>query len=367
VIFTVLSVATAFAIFTVLATIEQGLDGKVSLTSAQRLDTSPTMNIPLPLNYVATIRAIPGIAEITYQQGYDGYFQDPKKGVTVLAFGVPSVLKVYPEFAIPAGQQKTFVHDRQGAVAGEVLMRKMGWHIGETVPIQGGPPQKNGSTTWMFHIDGAYRTDLPAGYREFFLIDYDYFNEGLAASPIKDTVQQITTLVDDPKNMDRVAHAIDAKFTNSSPDTRTESEQQETISALRQFGDVGSIITYVGIAVFASMLLITGNTMTNSVRERMGEFAMMRALGFGRLQLAFIVFREAAILIGTGAGLGVLAGWGLSKLMEPVMTPVLRGFAMSWTAVLFAALFALLFALVTGFLPGRRVAHLQVATALRRA
>jgi putative ABC transport system permease protein len=367
VIFTVLSVATAFAIFTILATIEEGLNGKVSLASAQRLDTSPTMNIPLPVSYVVTIRSVPGIADLTYQAGFDGYFQNPDKGVGVLAFAVPSVLKIYPEFSIPPEQKNAFLHDRGGAVAGDVLMRKMGWHVGETVPIQGGPPQTNGSTTWVFHIDGTYRTDLPAGYQEFFLVNYDYFNEGLAASPIKDTVQQITTLVDDPKNVDRVAHTIDARFTNSSPDTRTESEQQETMSALRQFGDVGSIITYVGIAVFASMLLITGNTMANSVRERMNEFAMMRALGFGRLQVAFIVFREAAILIGTGASLGVLAGWSLGKLMEPIMTPVLRGFAMPWTAVVLAAALALLFALATGCLPGRRVANLEIATTLRRA
>ena len=367
VIFTVLSVTTAFAIFTILATINEGMNGKMSLASAQRLDTSPTMNIALPVSYAATIRSIPGVADITYEAGFDGYFQDPKKGISVLAFAVPSVLKVYPEFSIPADQQTTFLHDREGAIVGEVLARKMGWHVGETVPIQGGLAQKNGSTTWMFHIDGTYRTDLPSGYQEFFLVNYDYFNEGLAASPIKDTVGQITTLVDDPKNIGRVAHMIDARFTNSTPDTRTESEQQETMSALRQFGDVGSIITYVGIAVFASMLLITGNTMANSVRERMNQFAMMRALGFGRLQVAFIVFREAAILIGAGATLGVLAGWGVSKLMEPIMAPVLRGFAMPWTAVVIAAALALLFALATGCIPGRRVANLEIATTLRRA
>ncbi len=367
VIFTVLSVATAFAIFTILATIEQGLNGKMSLTSAQRLDTQPTLNIPLPLSYAATIRSIPGVASVTYEAGFGGYFRDQNHGVGVLGFSVPSVLKVYPEFTIPSDQQRAFLHDREGAVVGDALARKMGWHIGETVQIQGGPAQKNGSTAWLFHIDGFYHTDLPAGFKEFFLVDYDYFNDGLAASQIKDTVQQYTTLVDDPKDMDRVAHAIDARFTNSSPDTRTESEQQETMSALRQFGDVGAIITYVGIAVFASMLLITGNTMANSVRERMGEFAMMRALGFGRLQLALIVFREAAILIGTGTSLGILAGWGLSKLMEPVMATVLRGFSMTWTAVLLAAVFALLFALATGLLPGRRVARLEIATALRRA
>ena len=144
-----LSVATAFAIFTILATINEGLNGKLSLASAQRLDTSPTMNIALPVSYAATIRSIPGVTDITYQAGFDGYYQDPNKGVGVLAFAVPSVLKVYPEFSIPADQQTAFLHDREGAIVGDVLARKMGWHVGETVPIQGGLAQKNGSTTWM--------------------------------------------------------------------------------------------------------------------------------------------------------------------------------------------------------------------------
>ena len=365
-VFTVLSVATAFAIFTILAAINEGMSGKISLASAQRLDTSSRVNSPLPEGYAAQIRSVPGVVAIDYMSSFQGYFRDPKQEVVVLAFSVPSVLTIYPEFALPDDQKQAFFRDRQGAVVGNALAAKMGWHVGQTVPIQGGPLQKNGSTAWAFHIDGIYRTDLPSGYRNFFIVNYDYLNEGIAPSPTKDTVQQINTLVDSPNDMDRVARAIDAKFTNASPDTLTESEQQEMMSGMRQFGDIGAIVTYVGLAVFASMLLITGNTMANSVRERMSEFAMMRALGFGRLQLAFIVLRESAILIGTGAVLGVLAGWGLSTLMAGVMTQVLRGFTVSWVTVALAAAFTLLFALATGLLPGRRVAAMPVAATLRR-
>lgn len=366
-VFTVLSVAAAFAIFTILAAIEQGFNGNISLASAQRLVTSSTMNVALPVSYAAIIRSIPDVTAVTYHSGFDGHFRDAKQDIPVIAFVLPSGLEVFPEFRLPADQKEIFFHDREGAIVGDVLARKMGWHVGETIPIQGGPPQKNGSTTWFFHIDGTYHTDLPAGDQELFLVNYDYFNEGLAASPIKDSARTFIEVVDDPKNMDRVAHAIDARFANASPDTRTASEQQNAMSNMRQFGDVGAIITYVGLAVFASMLLITGNTMANSVRERMGEFAMMRALGFGRWQVALVVLRESAILIGVGAGLGVLAGWGVSRLMAPVMTSVLLGFTVTWIALALAAAFAMFFALVTGFLPGRRVARLEIAAALRSA
>jgi putative ABC transport system permease protein len=173
-------------------------------------------------------------------------------------------------------------------------------------------------------------------------------------------------MVDDAKNVDRVAQLVDARFANSSPDTRTQTDQEETVSAMRQFGDIGAIITAVGFAVFASMLLITGNTMANSVGERLGEFAMMRALGFSRLDLAFAIFREAVLIIATGAALGILAGWGLVRLMQPVMTRMLLSFSLTFGAVAVAALFALVFAVATGILPSRRVASMPVAATLRR-
>lgn len=364
--FTVLSVATAFAIFAILTAVEQGLDGRMSLASAQRLDTSTAMNVALPVSYAATIRSIPGVVSVTYLTSFGGYFRNPSNVVPVLAFSLPSVLTVYPEFTIPGDQKEAFLKDREGAVVGDALAQKMGWRVGQTVPIEGGPPQKNGSTTWIFHIEGIYHTDLPAGYQKFFMANYEYINEGLAPSPTRDTVQNFNELVDDPKDMDRVARAIDTRFMNASTETRTESMQQETMSALRQFGDVGAVVTYIGLAVFASMLLITGNTMANSVRERMGEFAMMRALGFGRLQLALVVLRESAILIGIGAALGLLAGWGLSLLMASIMTAVLAGFAVTWMSVACAVGLAILFALATGLLPGRRIAEMPVAATLRR-
>lgn len=365
-IFTVLSVAMAFAIFTILTAIEQGMDGSMTLASAQRIDTGTPINAPLPVAYAAIIRSVPGVVAVSGRSFFQGYFRDPKKTVPVMAVAVPAFLEVYPEFLIRADQKQAFLHDRQGAIVNEKLAQEMGWHIGQTIPIEGGPTQLNGGTTWFFHIDGVFRTDLPQE-TEIVLTNYDYFNEGLAPSPQKNTVQVFTELIDNPRNANRIARAIDARFTNASPDTRTENTQEEVQSALRQFGDVGAIITYVGLAVFASMLLITGNTMANSVRERMSEFAIMRALGFSRLQLAFMVFRESAVLTGAGAALGLLVGWGSSKLIAPIMMNVLPSFMVTWITVVLAAAFATVFALATGLLPGRRVASLPVAATLRRA
>ena len=365
-IFTALSVSTAFAIFVVLAAIENGMDGHISLASAQRLDVEPAINAPLPLSYAATIRATPHVTAVSYNTAFVGYFRDPKQRVLVIGNAVPSLFDVYPEVSLPDDQKQAFLHDRSGVMVSDEVAAKMGWHIGQTIPVQDGPAQANGSTTWLFHIDGIFHDSLPEGSARFMNAHYDYLNEGLPASGRKDTVDKFDAMVDDPKNVDSVAAAIDARFANSSPDTRTQTVQEEALSQMRQFGNVGAIITYVGLAVFASMLLITGNTMANSVRERLNEFAMMRAVGFSRVELAFVIFREAAILVGVGAALGLLMGWGLVRLMEPVMTDILISFSLTWWAVAAAAAMALFFALATGFLPGRQVARMPVAATLRR-
>jgi putative ABC transport system permease protein len=365
-IFTVLSVAMAFAIFVVLAAIENGMDGHISLAAAQRLDTEAAINAPLPLGYEATIRATPHVKAVTYDTAFVGYFRDPKQRVLVIGDAVPSLFDVYPEVALPNDQKEAFLHDRSGAVVSDEVAAKMGWHIGQTIPVQDGPTQANGSRTWLFHIDGIFHENMPEGSARFMNAHYDYIDDGLPPSARKDAVDKFDTMVDDPKNVDSVAAAIDARFANSSPDTRTQTVQEEALSEMRQFGDVGAIITYVGLAVFASMLLITGNTMANSARERLNEFAMMRAIGFGRVELAFIVFRESLILVGTGAALGLLVGWGLVRLMAPVMTEILISFSLTWWALAVAAVLALFFALVTGFLPGRLIARMPVAITLRR-
>lgn len=365
-IFTVLSVAMAFAIFAVLAAIDHGLDGHIDDAAAQRLDTGTPINTPLPVSYAATIRTVPGVTAVTYATGLNGYFRDPKQRVFVTASAVPAFFNVFPEFEIPADRKQAFLHDRSGLILGDKSAERLGWHVGQTVPVQGGPAQLDGSTTWTFHVDGIFHSNLPEGFRDFALAHYEYVNEGVPPSARKDTVDVFMEMVDDPSHVDRVAQAIDAHFANASPDTRSLTEQEEALSGLRQFGDIGAIITYVGLAVFASMLLITGNTMANSVRERLSEFAMMRALGFSRFEVASIVFREAVILVGLGAVTGVLVGWALSRVIAPVMTQTLVSFSLTWSAVAAAAVLALAFALATGFLPGRRVASMPVAATLRR-
>ncbi len=367
-VFTVLSIAMAFAIFAIFSALHQGLNGQMKYTLAQRLISVNKLmagDVTLPVSYANRIATLPGVSVVSWSKQFETYYRRPGNVVPVLAF--PSnVLMVYPEFAFAASaERRAFLSDRRGAIVGPALAKRMGWKKGDTIPLEGGPLQRNGSTTWIFHLDGIYSADLPEGYQSLFVTNYDYYNQGIADLRLKDRVYQFDTLIADPRAVSRVSHAIDTLFANATPQTMTFSEQQATMSGLREFGDVGAIISSIAAAVFFSMLLITANTMANSVRERTGEFAMMRALGFGRWQLTALVFLEAVVMMGFGAALGVALGFELYRLMTPYVTDVLQAFSFTWGAVGAATGLALLFAFLASLAPGWRVTALPVAAALR--
>jgi len=364
--FTILSIAAAFAIFTVLSAVSQGLSGQLHFVTAQRLVTNSQISGQrMPLAYASQIASVPGVQAVTYLVQFDGYYQEPSDTLSILAFDAKTILKVYPEFSLPPVERRNFLRDQSGAIAGAALVRRMGWKVGDTIPIQGGPPQRNGSTTWYFHLDGIYHANLPLGYQKFFAVHYEYINQGIALTAFKNTVQQFDEIVSNPMEMSRIASSIDGKFAGGPIRTLTVSEQDQTLSILRQFGDIGAMLTYIGVAVFFSMLLISGNTMANSVRERLSELAVMRALGFGRAQISLLLLLEALVLTGAGTAIGVAAGWLVTRKISPIMVLVLQGFALTWAAIATAVALGLLFTLIIWLLPGRRVARLSIAETLR--
>ncbi|HLY06956.1 MAG TPA: ABC transporter permease [Rhizomicrobium sp.] len=366
-VFTVLSVAVAFAVFLVLVTLYHGFSGMVNYGRAQRINVWGDSFGPLPLNYVAKIALVPGVKAVAYEADFFGYFRDRKNSVNVEPASFADYMKVFPELHLTDVQMKGMLNDRQGAIAGAALARKMGWKTGDTVAIQGGPLQKDGSTTWTFHLLGIFRSALPEALLPPLVARYDYVNDGRADRDGKDRVSQVFVIADDARNVAAVSHAIDQRFAHDDPTTMNMPDTLMGSSVVRAFGDGGTILTEIGVAVFFSMLLVAGNTLANSVRERTGEFAMMRALGFGRGYLRSLVLGEALLIVGTGAAIGMALGWILCGWMAPVIDRILPYFVVTWQAVAAAAGLAILFAALTGFVPALRAATLAVGEALREA
>ena len=364
--FTILSVAVAFAIFLVIATLDRGLGGLLNYAQSQRLVVI-SENLQLPLSYAAKIAAVPGVKAVSYETGVAGYFRDRKNWLWVHAVPLPDFFAVNPEQRLRASERRTLMNDRSGAAAGAVLAKKYGWKVGDTIRIEGGPPQVGGGTTWVFHLDGIFASDLPEGMQQDFIAHFEYINEGRADRSQKDKLGNIIVFADDARNIDRVGRGIDAMFATAQPSTLTLPEQLLAATVVKSFGDISAILIETAIAVFFTMLLVSGNTMANSVRQRMHEFALMRALGFSRKRLALLVLRESATLIGAGTATGLLLGWWVCQAMAPSVTANMPYFVVTWQAPASGAALAVLFAGVIGILPAWRATTLAVANTLRRS
>lgn len=365
-VFTWLSVVVAFVLFGILAAVRYGMMGQLTVSVAERLDTNNKAQGPLPLSYYDKIVTVPGVTAVTYLSGFNGYYKDAKNSFRVLAFS-PTIFQVFAEAKLSPGQLQAWQADRQGVIAGPDLAKRMGWKVGDIIPVQSKVPQKNGSTTWYFQLRGIYHADLPTAYQNFFIGHYQYLNQGVADPQLQNVVFQYIERIDDPRNATRISNAIDALFANSSPQTLTQSEIQEAVSFIRQFGNVSAMVIYVGIAVFFSLLLIVGNTLAQSVRERTSEFAMFRALGFKRGWIILLVFEEALLLIVSGAIAGLIFGWIATRALYPSVGNALQTFQMTWSATGVGIALSIVFGVLAALVPMHRITRLQVADALRRA
>lgn len=301
-----------------------------------------------------------------YLNGIQGYTGDPKNTFQVLLTNARSVTRVFPEFTLAPAQIKFWFGDRQGAIVGPALAQRMGWKVGETIPVQSQVAQKDGSTVWYFHLDGIYHANLPSFFQNFFIGHYQYLNQGVADPRLQNQVFQYFERIDDPRSATRISNTIDALFANSSPQTQTQPEIQEIVSQVRQFGNITEMVMYVGVAVFFTLLLIVGNTLAQSARERIPEFAMLRALGFKPGWIMLLVIGESLLLIVSGGIVGLVLGWVLTRMLYPTVGNLLNTFELTWNAAAAGIALAIIFGILAALVPMQWITRLRVADALRK-
>ena len=368
-IFTWLSVVGAFILFGVLAAVRYGMLGQLNIINAERLVTNNLVarGSNMPLSYYDKIITVPGVKAAIYFNGMQGYFKDPKQTVAILFTNVHSVMRVFPEFTVDSARVQAWLGDRQGAIVGPALAKRMGWTVGETIPVKSQVAQTDGSTTWYFHLDGIYHTNLPSAYQEFFIGHYQYFNQSVADPRLRNVVFRFYERIDDPRNATRISNAIDALFTNSSPQTLTQPETQEVVSIVRQFGNISAMAVYVGIAVFFTLLLIVSNAQAQSVRERVAEFALLRAVGFKSGRIMRLVISESLLLLVSGAIVGLFLSWLVTHALYPLVGNFLGTFELTWRATGAGVILAIVFGILAALVPGWALMRLRVAQALRKS
>ncbi|MGA2015833.1 MAG: ABC transporter permease [Opitutaceae bacterium] len=363
---TLLSIVVAFVLFGFLSAIRQALTGGVSLEGANRLIVRHKVSIiqMLPIDYQRRMEKIPGVAAATHQTWFGGIYQDPKNFFMQNPVVPEEFLDMHPEMILPAAARQAWLQTRTGAVVGRKTAERFGWKVGDKVPIQSTIwAKKDGSFLWEFDIVGIYdgrdkNTDTtPLFFR------YDYFDEARRGGT--GSVGWYTIRVLDTSKAAQVANLVDAEFENSSAETKTEAEGAFVQAWAKQIGDIAFITASILGAVFFTILLVTGNTISQSVRERTGELGVLKAIGFTNGQVLGLVLVESCVLSLLGGVVGLGVAWLLTSRGDPTggLLPLFF-FPAGDLATGLGISVAL--GLVTGFFPAMQAMRLRVADSLRR-
>lgn len=362
---TVGSFAVALFLFAFLAVVRGAFNRGADLAGADRLVVINRVSIiqPLPIAYRDKIQRIPGVQAVTHNNWFGGVYQDEKNFFPQFVIDVENQRKVIPELVVPDDQWQNFVKDRQGAIAGDKTAKRFGWKIGDRIPIKNISYGVSG--IWEFNLDGIYHSQRAGGDESQFWLQWDYFEERMPAS-FKGNAGWYVVKLDSPEYGARVAKTIDEMTANSSYETKTDTESAFAANWVKQFGNIQFLIMTIGTVVFFTLLLVTGNTMAISVRERAGELAVLKAIGFSDRWVLFFVLAEALII----AAVGGLLGLGLAMLAVPALGAALNGLLPSLVlspAILSLGLStALLVGVISGLLPGITAMRMRVVNALRR-
>jgi putative ABC transport system permease protein len=362
---TLFSFFTALLLFGFLAAVKTAFNQGVDVAGVDRLVVINRVSLiqPVPISYSDRIQQIKGVKYVTHSNWFGGIYQDPKNFFPQFAIDVDTHRKVFPEFVVPDDQWQNFVKDRQGAIVGAKLAKRFGFKVGDRVPIQGTIVPG----TWEFNIDGIYKGKDDNQDETQFWFQWEYYKERIPER-WKGLVGWYTVRVDNPDDSGRIAKAIDEQFANSSFETKTDTEKAFATGFAKQIGNIGALILIIGSVVFFTLLLVTGNTMATSVRERTAEVAVLKAVGYSDLLVLWFVIAESLTIAVVGGGAGLLGAVVFAKLLASSgsLASVLPNIAIPRSSLATGAFLAFAVGIASGLLPAVGAMRLRVVEAMRR-
>jgi putative ABC transport system permease protein len=360
-VFTLLSIAVAFALFGLLQGISAWFTGALPGARADRLIVVSRVSElePLPSAYLEKIKQVSGVRRATVVGALPAIYQDRGNDVLVLATDPAAVFDIYPDWHTSPNAVQALSMQRTGLIVGAALMKKYGWKVGDRVPLRTSVLKQDGSTDWTFEIVGTF--SVPDGpMQENRLIgNYAYFDEARMFD--KGRAFAFIVAIDDARHSTQICATIDSLFANSSDETSTQNEAEYAQSQLRQLGDVGMMVNAIVGAVLFTLLFLTGNTMRQAVRERIPELAVLKAIGYSDGMVTALVLAESMLMCLVAA----LAGLAVAALIFPITAALgIRGGALPVSVVVSGVLIALALALASGLPPAWQARRLPIVDAL---
>jgi len=358
------SFAVALFLFAFLSIVRGAFLGNAELASANRLVTINRTSIInlIPLSYKDKIQRIPGVTYVTHNNWFGGIYQNENNFFPQFVIDPETQRQVFPELVVPDGQWANFLKDRQGAIAGAKTAKRFGWKIGDRIPIK---TTLYGGGAWEFNLVGIYHGTRAQDDETQFWFQWDYFEERIP-DRVKGQIGWYVIRIDKPEDAPRIGKAIDTQFENSPNETKTEAESAFAANWVKQFGNIQFLIVTIGAVVFFTLLLVTGNTMAISVRERTSELAVLKAIGYSDRAVLFFVLTESLVIALFGGLLGLLLAVAFTPVLATALASMLPNLVLPASVLALGLVVALIVGVVAGLLPGIGAMRMRVVNALRR-
>ena len=363
---TVVAVAVAILAFGLLRTVLDAWYAGVAASSASRLVTRNAISLifPLPLSYREKIRQVPGVSAVSFGNWFGGVYVEEKNFFPNFAVDAATYLDLYPEYRLPDVQKAAFLRERRACVAGRKTAQRFGWRVGDLITLKGTIFPGN----WELVVRGIYRGRDEGTDETLVFLHWDYLNEELKrrASSWADRVGFYMVGVKNPDLSAEVAAAVDLRFKNSLAETLTETEKAFAMSFVTMSEAIVVAIRLVSLAMVVIIMVVAANTMAMTARERIGEYAIFKTLGFGAFHIGGLVFGESLFLAVVGGALGVALTFPAARLFQAKLGQFFPVFRVTPTTLALDAAAILLVGSVAGLFPFWRALRIRIADGLRR-
>jgi putative ABC transport system permease protein len=363
---TLCGICVAILSFGLLRTVISAWYAGVEASSANRLITRNAISLifPLPLSYLERIRGVEGVKTVSYGNWFGGIYIEEKNFFANLAVEPETYLDLYPEYLLPEDQEQTFLRDRRACIVGRKLAKRFGWKIGDLITLRGTIFPGN----WEFVLRGVYSgRDSRVDESQFFF-HWDYLNESLKKrkSLMADQVGIYILSVRNPELAAETAARVDRVFKNSYAETLTETEKAFQLGFVALTEAILLVIQLVSFVVIVIIMAVAANSMSMSVRERLGEYAVFKTLGFGGAYLGSMILGESLLIAALGGAGGILLTFPAAKTFLHYLGDYFPVFLVTKETVVFQGLAALAVGMVAAVLPAWRAVRVPIVQALGR-
>ncbi len=320
--------------------------------------------LPLPYAYRQAIESTPGVALVSVNTVVDGYYRDPKNTIQADAVDIQPFLAMRSaQIDITSEQLKALQATRTGAIVGPKIAAKYGWKVGDRITMQGNGKfiQEDGSLDWTFTVVAILNVKDRGVMDQLggrILFQHAYLEESRLIG--KGNVDLFLVKPQQFSDAGQVAQVIDARFANSSFETRSTPLQALALTILKQVGDIGFLVVLITGVVLATLAFMIGNAMMHTFHERIPELAVLKTLGFSNRFVALMTVAESLLVCALGAG----GGLGLAYMLAPVINRKLPVIELSQTGLLPGVAMAMILAVAVALIPAWRAQKLQIVDAL---